>query len=201
MKTLYIVGFDEVGRGALAGPVVVAGVALSSSWRFQSLNCGPKLKDSKKLTPLARKKWSDALKNEPKVFFALARVYPRGIDRLNITQAANRAAKQAFKRLITNYKLPVARTKIYLDGGLFIGQPINSEKLGAKTIIKGDEKINAVKLASIIAKVARDKYMTKLHKDFPVYGFDKHKGYGTRQHRRAIRKYGLSQVHRLTFIH
>ncbi len=70
----------------------------------------------------------------------------------------------------------------------------------AKTVVRGDEKIKAIKLASIVAKVTRDRYMMKLHKKHPKYSFDKHKGYGTKKHKRAIRKYGPSPVHRLTFI-
>ncbi len=90
--------------------------------------------------------------------------------------------------------------KTFLDGGLYIGHRAKSEALGAKTIVKGDEKIPAVAIASIIAKVSRDRMMKRLARNFPRYGFEQHKGYGTRAHFAAIRRFGLTPAHRRTFL-
>ncbi|HUX35891.1 MAG TPA: ribonuclease HII [Candidatus Paceibacterota bacterium] len=195
-KKKYIIGIDEVGRGALAGPVVVAAVCLPANLRISQKKLGT-LKDSKKLSPKMRKLWTEYFKSVKKISYKVAGVHPRAIERINISQAANRAASRASDRLIDSLGLPPDNFKIFLDGGLFIK---NGEEYGAKTVIKGDEKITAVKAASIIAKVRRDKYMEKLSRKHPAYGFEVHKGYGTRAHMNAIRKYGPSEVHRLTFL-
>ncbi|MEK7543012.1 MAG: ribonuclease HII [Patescibacteria group bacterium] len=217
----WIIGIDEVGRGPLAGPVTVAAVALprpvlSSKYRVSGIRKGKKrtihLRDSKKLSPEQREVWFRWVK-EKKIPYATASVSPRVIDRINITQAANLAATRAFQKLITNYRLPITKTKVFLDGGLFLrksnppagGQSSNvknryREPEIVKTIIKGDEKIPAVSLASIAAKVTRDKRMIQLHKKYPRYKFHIHKGYGTKAHIAALVKYGPSEIHRLTFI-
>ncbi len=199
-KIGYIIGLDEVGRGALAGPVVVAGLIMPKNWRPKLPLSKKPLKDSKKLKPQTREAWFRYVKNQSGAEYALARVYPKGIDRLNISAAANLAALRVYQRLFMVSPARTGNAKIYLDGGLFLKNREMSGKLKARTIIKGDEKINAIKLASIIAKVNRDKYMVSLHKEFPVYGFAGHKGYGTKKHKRAIKKHGPSPAHRLTFI-
>lgn len=185
----WVIGIDEVGRGALAGPVVVAAAALPAGRTVRSRTLGP-LKDSKKLTAKQREAWCDHFD----VQFALARVYPRQIEKRNVSKAANLAAKRAFVRLAGSRNAK----KIFLDGGLFIGN--GSQPEHAKTIVRGDEKITAVKIASIIAKVHRDRLMRRLAKKYPRYRFEVHKGYGTQAHRRAIKKYGLCPAHRLTFV-
>lgn len=192
----YIIGIDEVGRGPLAGPIVLAAVCLPAGLRIRS-KLG-KLKDCKKLLPHKREEWAKYLKLHPQVKYCLARIYPRGIERLNISQAANRAAYRASVRLISENKLKFGDFKIYLDGGLYP----RSEKvtLLSQTVVRGDEKFTAVKIASILAKVQRDSYMVKLAKKYPKYGFEEHKGYATESHRKALKKYGPSEIHRLTFI-
>ncbi len=213
----YIIGIDEVGRGALAGPVVVAAALLKKQEMFGG-DCElgeHRIKDSKKLSPKQREAWFNYFKNTPSIQFAVARVYPRRIEKMNISRAANLAAERAYKKLIARYKLPAIKSKllvnsfkltskeianiqVFLDGGLFLG---NSEQpKNAKTIIKGDEKITAVAVASIIAKVHRDHYMVRLAKKYPTYGFDAHKGYGTKRHYKALRKSGPCGVHRKTFL-
>lgn len=197
----WIVGIDEVGRGALAGPVVVVAAAIPTPWRLVSKKARAlgALKDSKKLTPLRRDAWFIYFIEHQKIHFAIARVYPRGIERLNISRAANVAAHRAHARLVRAIH-PDAQTKIFLDGGLFLGNGQKSNSKNVKTVIKGDEKIRAVAIASIIAKVHRDRYMVRLAKKFPAYGFAIHKGYGTKLHRKALKNFGPSVVHRLTFI-
>lgn len=194
----YIVGIDEVGRGALAGPVTVAAVAVPTGSGFRLPKSNIQLRDSKKLTPKQRGKWFDYLKGHPKIQYALARVYPRTIDRINITRAANLAALRAFAKLTTNCSLLPANFRVLLDGGLYLGN--KKQPKNVRTVIKGDEKMNSIKLASILAKVSRDRLMRKLAKKYPKYGFEIHKGYGTKAHRLAIKKHGPSRMHRLTFI-
>lgn len=184
----YTIGIDEVGRGALAGPVVVAALALSARHGFRGV------KDSKKLTPLGRERWFNAIKARDDCYTALSRVSPRVIDRIGIVRAANRAADRAYRRLREAY--PGLRVRrVVLDGGLAL-----SPEIPAKSYIRGDERFPAVALASVAAKVTRDRYMTKLHIRHPQYGFNRHKGYGARQHARALRRSGPSAEHRLTFI-
>ncbi len=207
----WIVGIDEVGRGALAGPVTVAAVALAVGVRDRVANISFRsLKDSKKLSATQREFWAKELKSSVHVRFAVARVYPRGIDRENISVAANCAAFKAFSRLLKNRKISL-NGSVFLDGGLYLGSKARQEvtsakktargaaKINAKTVIKADEKIPAVAAASIIAKVSRDGYMRQLAKKYPHYGFEIHKGYGTVAHFCAVKKYGPCPAHRLTF--
>ncbi|MBI2013234.1 MAG: ribonuclease HII [Candidatus Colwellbacteria bacterium] len=196
----YVIGIDEVGRGALAGPITVAAVAAPVNLKFKISNLKLPLRDSKKLLSHHRELWAEYIRTNFR--YAVARVYPNKIDGINITMAANLAAHRALKKLLFNYSLQSINYSLFLDGGLYVKhkkyQMLNFP--WAKTIIKGDEKINAIKLASIVAKVARDRYMVKLHKKYPEYSFNLHKGYGTRIHRLAIKKHSHSKVHRLTFL-
>ena len=191
----YTIGIDEVGRGSLAGPVVVAAVAMPKKLILRNEGLG-KLRDSKKLSAKQREAWTKYFKNHQKISYALARVYPKTIDRINISRAANLAALRAFCRLI--YDLRIKNYEAFLDGGLFLGNG-KSRNNNGKTIIKGDEKITAIKIASIVAKVWRDNVMKRLAKKYPRYGFEIHKGYGTKIHFAAIKKFGPSEVHRRSF--
>ena len=184
-KNQWIIGIDEVGRGSLAGPVVVAGVCLK--------NCDKKIlrgiKDSKKLTPKRREEWFGFLAGHPCIDWSVAKVYPRVIERINISRAANLAA------LRLNKNFPQKTPRIFLDGGLIL-----PKKIPHKTIIKGDEKVSVIAAASIVAKVIRDRIMVRLHKKYPQYGFAVHKGYATKLHRRAIKKFGPAPIHRKSFL-
>ena len=198
----WVIGIDEVGRGALAGPVVVAAAALVVDAHGRVAHAPfRRLKDSKKLSASRREAWAKYFRCHKEVDFALARVYPRGIERMNISAAANHAADRAFARLVQKHGMGPT-TRVFLDGGLFLGSRGNqSERYKqAKTVIKADEKIAAVAAASIIAKVARDRFMVKLAARYPRYHFAIHKGYGTAVHRAAIEKYGPCDAHRLTFL-
>lgn len=195
---MFTVGIDEVGRGALAGPVTVAAVVMPR--KLQIANCRlPKLRDSKKLSPKQREAWFEYFKNHPQINYAVARVYPRAIEKMNISAAANLAALRAYSRLSARYPLLSTRPHIYLDGGLFLGSK-GAQPANAKTIIKGDEKFAVVAAASIVAKVTRDRAMVHLARRHPQYGFEVHKGYGTKKHMAAIKKHGPSNEHRLTFL-
>lgn len=199
----YIIGIDEVGRGPLAGPVTVAAVAIPRlPFKKRVKRNFPPLRDSKKLSAKQREIWFKWAKNQ-KISFATASVSPKIIDKINISNAANLAATKAFKKLTTNSsKLTAKNCKIFLDGGLYLCL----EKFKFKnlkiynSIIKGDEKIPAIALASIVAKVHRDAFMEKMDKKYPRYGFKKHKGYGTKTHFEKIKNYGLSEIHRISFL-
>ena len=186
-----LVGIDEVGRGALAGPVVLAAVLVVGRVRWTHPKFG-RIRDSKKLTPKLREEWFGYLANHPSLEWKICRVGPAVIDRINITRAANLAAL----RLAAGMTWRNINRKLFfwLDGGLSLPQNI-----AHRSLIKGDERMPIIAAASIVAKVSRDRYMRRLAKFFPNYGFDIHKGYGTRLHGRMLKRYGLSPVHRRTF--
>ena len=198
----FVIGIDEVGRGPLAGPVVVCALALAGNLRVPTGGAFPPLRDSKKLSELQREFWYAWIKKHPRIRCAVSRVNPRGIDRLNISRAANLAATRAFLRLVGKMGTATSKKelKIKLDGGLYLYDHVAFRFPLVATIIKADEKYTCVKLASIVAKVTRDRFMNKLHKKYPEYSFAAHKGYGTRAHILAIKKYGVSDVHRRSFV-
>lgn len=203
-----VIGIDEVGRGPLAGPVVVCALAIMGKARIANRKSLPPLRDSKRLSEQQRLAWYEWIKNNPRIKFAVSRVYPRRIERLNISEAANLAATRAFLKVTKLFPPPSKEgggvgggCDVFLDGGLYLRvDPRKYPRLSASTIIKGDEKIPAIMLASIVAKVTRDRFMKKLHLKYPQYGFDRHKGYGTAVHLAAIKKFGPSRVHRATFL-
>lgn len=186
----YVVCLDEVGRGALCGPVVAAAVMIQNT-KYQIQNT--KLRDSKKLSSKQREEFYKILTTHQAVEWGIGRVYPRVIDRINILEATKLAMKRAAEKL----KAKSIKRKIdflILDGNMRIDLPF-----AQKAIVKADEKVFSCAAASIIAKVQRDRLMRKYHKKYPGYGFDKHKGYGTREHAIALKKLGASNIHRITF--
>lgn len=188
---MEIIGIDEAGRGPLAGPVVVAGVKVRSAKTAKRLLAG--IRDSKKLSAKKREEWFSVLASHPEIEFAVARVWPAVIDRINISRAANLGVLRVYRKLF-NLLFVDGRTRILLDGGLKL--PVD---IVHKAIIRGDEQIPVIAAASIIAKVTRDRIMMRLHKKLPQYRFDLHKGYGTRLHRKILRSAGRSAVHRVSF--
>jgi len=182
----FIIGIDEAGRGPLAGPVVVAGVAHRYGRRPVFLD---RIKDSKKLTPKQREEWFIKLTRNQEISWAVARIWPAVIDKINIARAANLGARKVFEKLSKSFSAVAV-----LDGSLYL-----SRKTTFDTVIKGDEKLPVVAAASIIAKVTRDRIMQRLHKKYPQYGFNAHKGYGTLFHRQRIKKFGRSKIHRKSF--
>ncbi|MEK7541765.1 MAG: ribonuclease HII [Patescibacteria group bacterium] len=205
--TQYILGIDEAGRGPLAGPVVVAGVRIRARGRAQNAKLFEGIRDSKKLSPIQREQWYGLLTRHPAVEWAVARVSHAVIDRINIRNAALLGARRVYAKLIPAYAgISLAgqgarggappRARALLDGGLFLPHQTN---VAQKTVIKGDEKIPLIAAASIIAKVTRDRLMLRLHKKYPQYGFDRHKGYGTVLHREMIAEFGQCEIHRKSF--
>ena len=180
-----VVGLDEAGRGALAGPVVAAAVSIIANCKLQIAN----LKDSKKLTSKKRKEIFKLLKKHPQIEWGIGKISERVIDKINILEATKLAMKRAIK------KLKRKPDYLILDGNFKLDLPIPQ-----KSIIKGDEKVLSCAVASIIAKVTRDKIMEKYAKKFPIYGFEKHKGYATKFHLKMLKKYGPCKIHRKSFL-
>lgn len=193
-RNTYIIGIDEAGRGPLAGPVVVAAIrapqAIGRALRRRGI------RDSKKLSAKQREKWFGFLTSHPKIEWAVARVWPRMIDRINVSRAANLGARRVCTKL-SLVQTPGSKLRfgqVLLDGGLALPAYIRHE-----AIIKGDEKIPAIAAASIIAKVTRDRIMRRLHKKYPEYRFDLHKGYGTKLHLEKMKQFGRCKIHRQSF--
>lgn len=188
----YIVGIDEAGRGPLAGPVAVAAVKVGADFNKEFF---VGIKDSKQLTAEERELWFN-LANEARkrgeLSYAVSLVRESVIDRKGITYAVSLGIKRCLEKL----GVESGNSQIFLDGG--IKAPASFEH--QLTVIKGDEKIPIVSLASILAKVTRDRRMVRFSKLFPHFSFDKHKGYATRFHREAILKYGYTELHRKTFL-
>ena len=193
MARRIIIGIDEVGRGPLAGPVTVAAVACPHD-KLRTINSKlfRGIKDSKKLSAIQREAWFLKLKKTP---YAIASVSSAVIDTIGIAPAIRLAVGRCIKKLTKDYKLSTINSQVLLDGALRAPSIYKNQK----TIIKGDEKNPVIAAASIVAKVHRDRLMVRIHKKYPHYGFDAHKGYGTKMHQAAIRTYGLCAIHRKSF--
>lgn len=189
--TKYIVGVDEAGRGPLAGPVAVGIVLIPRNFNWR-LILG--VVDSKKITPRNREaifQRAQTLKKQGALNFCVVQVSAQVIDRIGITRSVARGISRGLKKLNVN---PTC-TDIRLDG--LLKAPPEFKK--QKTIIKGDAKEKVIGLASICAKVTRDRTMVSLARTYLPYDFDVHKGYGTQAHIATIKKYGLSKIHRRSF--
>ncbi len=189
----FIVGIDEAGRGPLAGPVAV-GVA-RVPYDYDVLAVFPGLNDSKKLTEKKREALYEILVQEGKKGNVQVRVCLSN-ERMIDTKGIAHAVRDALNRGLTTLHPDPAEGTVFLDGSLKAPVEYTQE-----TIIGGDGKVPAIMLAALAAKVTRDRLMVKLAKDYPAYGFEGHKGYGTKAHLEAIRTYGISPAHRATFIH
>lgn len=182
-KNIYLIaGVDEAGRGPLAGPVCAAAVILPIDFKLPNLN------DSKKLSSKIREKLYKKIKKQAVAFKAVM-MSEKVIDKINILQATLAAMKKAVEGLERRPRY------VIVDGN----KKIPGINISQSAIIKGDGKCPSIAAASIVAKVLRDRYMLSLHKKYPQYGFDRHKGYGTRLHMENIKKFGISPVHRKTF--
>ncbi|KKU58620.1 MAG: Ribonuclease HII [Parcubacteria group bacterium GW2011_GWA2_47_12] len=192
----FIVGIDEVGRGPLAGPLCIGACAVEAGKMRVCRRAFAGVKDCKQLSPAQREKWFAMIqKNESGgiVQFATAFVGHRFIDQKGMARALRIGICRVLKRL----NIEPTACKVLLDGGLKAPAQFTKQK----TIIRGDETETLIALASIVAKVRRDRRMIRLAKLFPKYGFDIHKGYGTRQHYKMLRKHGVCDIHRQSFIH
>lgn len=195
-KSLFSQGYkligsiDESGRGPLAGPVVAVTVTLKPKTYEEILSCEElkQINDSKKLTSKKREEFFDIIKEK---FFevGVGICDNKTVDRVNILQAAFLAMKKSIGALREKPDF------ILLDGGF----PIPNITSPQQNIIKGDSFIFSIAAASIIAKVTRDQIMRQIHEKYPLYGFDKHKGYGTKFHLAALEKHGPCPLHRQSF--
>jgi len=194
-----VVGLDEAGRGPLAGPVVAAAAITINLNRDNipiKLRGLKGIKDSKKLSPKKREEFYKILTNPLRqladgglqIKWGIGRVSEKVIDKINILEATKLAMKRAIEKLSKKPDF------LILDGKMKLDLPIPQ-----KSIIKADEKVFSCAAASIIAKVTRDRIMRRYNKRYPKYGFDRHKGYPTKLHRRKLKKYGPCKIHRKTF--
>ena len=175
-------GTDEAGRGCLAGPITAAAVILPETFENLMMN------DSKQLSE-DRRNFLKPIIERDAVSFAFAHVYPKEIDEINILNASILAMHKAIGGLKT------VPTFISVDGNRF--KPFAD--IPHETIIKGDSKHLNIAAASILAKTNRDAYMCQIHEEFPMYNWRQNKGYPTKEHREAIKKYGITPYHRKTF--
>ncbi|MBL7155311.1 MAG: ribonuclease HII [Candidatus Portnoybacteria bacterium] len=196
-----IAGIDEVGRGSLAGPVTAAVVMVKSGTvpKIQSLfqelyfrdspRTSLRIRDSKLLSAKRREEIFEIVKQEPRIEWKVSMVWPQVIDRINIWQAT----QLAWERCLN--KLALKPDFLFLDGKM--GMP--RLKIAQRPVIKGDQKIFLLSLASIMAKVSRDRLMERLEKKYPEYGLAQHKGYGTKLHFKNLKKIGPCPIHRKSF--
>lgn len=179
----YIVGVDEVGRGPLAGPVVAAAVVLP----LDEGHIVAGVDDSKKLTAKKREALAREIR-ERALFYEICRVEPEVIDEINILQATRLCMKRAIE------KIPFNTGMVLVDGNMTL-----DISLPQRSVVHGDGLSYSIGAASILAKVYRDKLMEEYAGQYPVYAFERNKGYGTAAHIAAIKEYGLCPIHRRTF--
>lgn len=192
MKGKWIIGVDEVGRGPIAGPVVICACAFNPKYRkklsFKDLT------DSKKMTKKSREEWfkkARVWKNKKIINYKISLKNSNFIDKHGISKSIKKCVFSSIYKL----NLDSQNVLVLLDGGLKAPEKFVYQK----TITKGDLLKKEISLASVIAKVYRDKLMDKLHKKYPIYKWSKNKGYGTKDHFTALNKSGLTEFHRISF--
>lgn len=179
-----VCGIDEAGRGPLAGPVFAACVVLPRNFMIDGVD------DSKKLTEKRRDLFYDEIISKAKVYF-IATASVKEIESVNILKATFLAMKRAYEGV---------REKLEVDIALIDGNKTPDLPIKTMPIVKGDSLSESIACASILAKVSRDRYMVKIAEKYPEYHFEKHKGYGTKLHIQALKEYGPSEIHRLSFL-
>jgi ribonuclease HII len=224
MKSKFLIGIDEAGRGPLAGPIAVGAVIFPPNF---DLNLLRGIKDSKQLSEAKREEWFKKARKWNRISFHVSLVSAKTIDERGLAYAIKKAIKNCLRCGLRKYEHDIfvneratniherdirsnklsgrlaawavapRHCRILLDGSL----KAPAEFVWQKTIIRGDETEPVISLAAIMAKVTRDRLMVRLAKKIPGYGFEIHKGYGTALHRKTIKKLGLSQIHRATFCH
>ena len=175
-------GTDEAGRGCLAGPVTAAAVILSENFKNKILN------DSKQLSERTREQLRPIIE-EQAISFAVTHLEPVVIDEINILNASIKAMQESI------LKLNPKPEYIIVDGNRF--KPVLD--IPHSCIVKGDAKFMSIAAASVLAKTYRDEYMNRIHEEYPMYNWKQNKGYPTQEHREAIRKYGVTKYHRMSF--
>ncbi|MBG6110404.1 ribonuclease HII [Flavobacterium sp. CG_9.10] len=195
-------GTDEAGRGCLAGPVTAAAVILPNDFVNEILN------DSKQLSERAREKLRPIIEQQA-ITFAVTHLEPLEIDSINILNASIKAMQECVLKLkpqpeyiIVDGNSPFIRKKGIknISGKIFTDDEIEIlTSIPSSSIVKGDSKFMSIAAASVLAKTYRDEYMNRIHEEFPMYNWKQNKGYPTKEHREAIRKYGVTKYHRMTF--
>lgn len=188
----YIIGIDEAGRGPLAGPVSIAAVRVKHDFDKKFFEG---IKDSKKLSEEERELWYEMALEENKkgnLDFSVSLIKETVIDRKGIVYAVHLGIRRCLQKI----EARAEDSQVFLDGGIKAPKQYAHQL----TVIKGDEKIPVVSLASIIAKVSRDRLMTRMAKKFPEFGFESHKGYGTRAHKKLLLELGPTIIHRKSFL-
>ncbi len=178
----YVCGVDEAGRGPLAGPVYAAAVILKPDAVLDGLD------DSKKLSEKKREALFDKV-IEQSIAYSIVAVDEKTIDEINILNATMLAMKKAIESL-----------SVSADFALIDGNKTPELTIPCKFVIGGDAKIKSIAAASILAKVSRDRYMLQICEKYPQYQFEKHKGYGTKLHYQMLDEFGVSDIHRLSFL-
>lgn len=191
----YIIGVDEVGRGPIAGPVAVGAVVVAEEAMPELAERCEGFRDSKKLSEKKREEWSSRIKeyaDQGLLRYTVSLIDAHYIDRAGIVPAIGHAASECLK----SFKLDPNKCQVLLDRGITAPE----EYADQKDIIKGDETELVIALASIVAKVTRDRRMVEYASEYPNYGFEQHKGYGTSKHYEAVKNHGLTPIHRRSFM-
>jgi len=195
-------GTDEAGRGCLAGPVTAAAVMLPDEFKSELLN------DSKQLSEKTREKLKSIIE-ATSISFSVTHLDPKIIDEINILNASIKAMQECITKLnpLPNYIILDGNSPLIPKGGIknkggkiFTDSEIELLlSIPNSSIIKGDSKYMSIAAASVLAKTYRDEYMNRIHEEFPMYNWKQNKGYPTIEHREAIRKYGVTKYHRMSF--
>ena len=188
-----VIGIDEAGRGPLAGPVTAGAVCLDYNFEIKGLLS--EINDSKKLSEKKREELYKIITKNKNIKWGIGIVSEKIIDRLNIKNTAEFAMEKAVKQLLSKTKSN--NPHLIIDGKYLKNNYLKS--FNCKMVTGGDSKVFSVAAASILAKVTRDKIMQKMHKKYPQYGFDIHKGYPTKSHIEALKKHGICKIHRKSF--
>ncbi len=196
MQTKYTIGVDEAGRGPLAGPVAIGAVLVPVGFKKWPLKRG--LRDSKKLSEKKREEVFKWMKEQEEIKISVALVSAEAIDREGIVPAIKKGIAGTLNKILAKFpgeSWNILEVRLLLDGNLRAPEEFTNQK----TIVRGDESELSIALASIAAKVTRDRHMCRLTDTYPQYNFAQHKGYGTKAHIEAIKEYGLCKIHRRSF--
>ena len=198
----YESGTDEAGRGCLAGPVTATAVILPEGFEDELLN------DSKQLSEKIRAKLKPIIEKQA-LSFAITHLHPKEIDEINILNASMKAMQECILKLNQTPEFIIVDGNRSLNAKLGLKSTFGKQfskaeiellkSIPNQSIIKGDSKYLSIAAASVLAKTYRDEYMNTIHEEFPMYNWKQNKGYPTKEHREAIRKYGVTKYHRMTF--